>query len=55
MTDYLLGVSQNIVASFILWAPVFVWHHRKVVKHIAELATSIEQRFTDSELDCGDV
>lgn len=55
MIDYLLGVSQNIVASFLLWAPVFVWHHRKVVKHIAELATSIESSSPGKKLGGGNV
>lgn len=55
MIDYLVGVSQNIVASFLLWAPVFVWHHRKVVKHLAQLATSIEQSGSGEILDRGNV
>lgn len=32
MSGYLIGVSQNLVASFILWAPAFIWHHKQVIK-----------------------
>lgn len=44
VNDFFVPIWPNLAASFLIWFPLFLLHHRNMVKQFDKLARKIENK-----------